>query len=77
MAMCGVVLTKSVSSTLAYTSQPYPEAMDMRPAVQYKPCAASLRYQTGNIIMFTQFQEGNLLFKTRNDAESSEKSGDY
>ena len=32
------------------------------------------RKKTGNIITFTQFEEGNLLSETRNDAESSEES---
>ena len=48
-----VVFDESFSSALAYTSQPYSEAMPMRQAVTYTPCAASLREQTGDIIMFT------------------------
>ena len=46
----------------------------MHPAVTYTPCAASLREQTGDIITFAQFEEGNILTKTRNDAESGDKS---
>ena len=46
----------------------------MRPAVTYKPCATSSREQTGDIITFTQFEEGNILTKTRNDAESGDES---
>ena len=38
-----VVFDESLSSALAYTSQPYPEAMVMLPAVTYTPCATSLR----------------------------------
>ena len=53
-------------------SQPYSEAMAMRPFVTYKPCATSSREQTGDIITFTQFEEGNLLSKTHNDAKSGE-----
>ena len=45
----------------------------MRPSVTYTPCATSSREQTGDIITFTQFEEGNLLSETSNDAESSEK----
>ena len=48
--------------------------MAMRPAVTYTPCAMSLREQTGDIITFAQFEEGNILTKTRNDAESGDKS---
>ena len=32
--------------------------------------------QTGDIITFTQFEEGNILTNTRNDAESGDKSVD-
>ena len=38
-------------------------------AVTYTPCATSLREQTGNMITFTQFEEGSILTKTRNYAE--------
>ena len=55
-------------------SQPYSEAISMRLAVTYKPCDTSSREQTGNIITFTQFEEGNIKTKTRNDAESGDKS---
>ena len=58
---------------LAYTSQPYSEAMVMCRAVTYTPCATSSREQTGYIITFTQFEEGNILTKNRNNAESVDK----
>ena len=48
----------------------------MRLAVTYKPCGTSLREQTSNIIMSAQFEKGNILTKTRNDAESDEESDD-
>ena len=64
------------SSALAYTSQPYLEAMAIRPAVTYTPCATSSREKTGDIITFTQFEEWNILTKTRNDAESGDESDD-
>ena len=51
---------ESFSSALVYTSQLYSEAMVMRPAVRYTPCATSSREQTGDIIMFEQFEEGNI-----------------
>ena len=38
--------------------------------------AKSLREQTGNIIMFTQFEEGNLLYETRDNMESGDESDD-
>ena len=42
----------------------------MRPAVTYTPCYKSSREQTGDIITFIQFKDGNIWPKTRNDAES-------
>ena len=69
-----VMFDESFSSALAYTSQPYSEAMVMRPEVTYTSYGTSLREQTGNIITFTQFEEGNILTKTRNDAESGDES---
>ena len=55
-----VVFDKSVSSALSYTPRPYSEVMAMRPAVTYTPYATSSREQTGNVITFTQFEEGNI-----------------
>ena len=46
----------------------------MRPAVTYTLYATSLKEQTGDVIMFAQFEEGNILTETRNDAESGDKS---
>ena len=46
----------------------------MRPAVTYTPCATSSREQTVNIITVTQFEEGDILSETRNEAESSDES---
>ena len=68
-----VLFDESLSSALAYTLQPYSEAMVKRLAVTYTPCATSSREQTGDIITFTQFEEGNILTETRSDAESSDK----
>ena len=62
-----VVFDKSFSSALSYTSRPYSEAMAMRPAVMYNPYAISSREQTGAIIMFAQFEEGNILTETSSD----------
>ena len=50
--------------------------MATRPAVMHTPCATSLRGKTGDIITFAQFEEGNLVTKTRNNAESGDKSDD-
>ena len=68
-----VVLDESFSSALSYTSQPYSEAIVTRPVVAYTPCGTSSREQTGDIITFSQFEEGDILTKTRNDAESGDK----
>ena len=54
-------------------SQPYVEAMAMRPDVSYIPCATSSRGETGNIITFTYFEEGDLLYENRDDAENGDK----
>ena len=67
---------ESFCSKLAYTSQIYAEAMAMRPAVSYIPYTIYSKEQTGDIITFAQFKEGNLLSQTRDDAESGEKSDD-
>ena len=68
------IFDESLSSTIAYTSQPYAESMNVHMDVSYIPCATSSRKHTGDIIRFTQFQEGNLLSETWDDAESSDKS---
>ena len=47
--------------------------MAMRPDVSNKPYATSSMEQTGNIITFVQIEEGNILTKIYNDAESGNK----
>ena len=48
--------------------------MAMRLEVTYTPYGTSSKEQTGNVIKFVQFEEGNILTETRNDAESGDKS---
>ena len=67
-----VVFDEIFSSALAYMSQHYSEAMSMRLAVTYKPCATYLRGQTGDIITLAHFEEGNILTQTCNNAEISD-----
>ena len=73
---------ESFSSALAYTSQPYYEAMAMNPSVTYTPCDTSLRKQNGNIITFTLFEEEgspsetDSPSETRNNSESGDKFDD-
>ena len=50
--------------------------MAMRPAVTYTPYATSSKEQTGDIITFSHFEKGDLVSKTCNDAEISDKSDD-
>ena len=50
--------------------------MDMRLSVTYTTYAKSSKEQTGNIITFAHFEEGNLLSETREDAESGDESDD-
>ena len=54
--------------TLAYKSQLYAKAMNMRPYVSYIPCATYLRVKTSDIIRFAHFEEGNLLSETFDNA---------
>ena len=54
---------------LVYTSQPYVDTMDVQLAVPYISYNASSRGDTGNIITFPQFEEGNLLSETRDNKE--------
>ena len=65
---------KSFSSALSYTSQPYLEAMAIRPAVTYTPYATSSKEKTGHVITFAQFEEGDVLTETRNGTESGDES---
>ena len=46
----------------------------MRLAVTYTPYTTTSKEQTGNVITFAQFEEGNILTETRNNAESGDKS---
>ena len=55
-----VMFDERFSSALSYMSRPYSEAMAMRPAVTYTPYATSSRVQTGDVITFAQFEEGNI-----------------
>ena len=55
-----VVFDEIFSSALKYTSKTYLEAMVMRTAVTYTPCATSSREKTGDLITFAQFEEGNI-----------------
>ena len=47
-----VVFYERCLCKLEYTSQPYEEAMDVRPDVSYTPYYASTREKTGNLITF-------------------------
>ena len=69
-----VVFDEKKSSALAYMSQPYSEEMAMRLAVTSTPYVTSSKEQTGDVITFTQFEEGNILTETRNDAEIGDES---
>ena len=46
----------------------------MRPEVTYTPYATSSNEQNGDIITFTQFEEGKILTETCNDAVSGDES---
>ena len=57
-------------------SQPYSEAIAMKPDVSYIPYATSSKGKTGDIITFAQFEEDNLLLKYRNNTEIGNRSDD-
>ena len=65
---------KSFSTALSYTSRPYSEATEMRPTVTYTPYTTSSKEQTGDVITFAQFEEGNLISENCNDTESGDES---
>ena len=48
--------------------------MAVRLAVKYTPYDMFSKEQTGDVITFAQFEEGNLLPETRNNTESGDKS---
>ena len=48
----------------------------MRPSLTYTPYDIYSKEQTGNITTFTQFEEGNLLSGTHENAESGDKFDD-
>ena len=73
---CDVVFDERLYSVFLYMSQPYSVGTYTRQAVSYIPYTTSSRYQTGNIITFTQFEEGDLFYQTRDDMETSNKSDD-
>ena len=45
----------------------------MRPTVTYTPYGTSSKEQTGDVITFAQFEEGNSLTETRNDTERGDE----
>ena len=65
---------KKVFSALSYTSRPYAESMAMRLTVTYNPYATSSKEQTGDVITFAQFEEGNLITENHNNTESGDES---
>ena len=50
--------------------------MAMRLFVSYIPCDTSSKEQTGDIITFVQFEDGNLWSETHNNAESGDEPDD-
>ena len=48
--------------------------MAMRPAVTYIPYATSSKEQTGNVIKFAHFEEGDFWTETHNDTERGDES---
>ena len=68
------VFDEIFSSALAYTSQPYSEAMSVCTSITYTHCVTSSKEQTGDIIMFAHFEEGKLLSETREDLGNGDKS---
>ena len=57
-------------------SQPYSKVMAMRTDVSCIPCDTYSKGKTGDIITFSQFEEGNLLSETCDNTESNKESDD-
>ena len=66
-----VIFDETFTSALAYTSHPYHEAMVTCPSVSFIPFATSSHEQTGDVIMFAQFEEGN---RCNEDTETSKET---
>ena len=64
-----LVFDETFSSVLSYTSHPYSEALAMQSVVLYIPYTTSSHEQTGDIITFAQFEEGDLLENEHNIVE--------
>ena len=64
-----VVFDENISIALSYTSRPYSEALAMWPEVLHIIYGTSSNEQTGDIITFAQFEEGNLVENKRNEDE--------
>ena len=64
-----VVFGKTFSSSLAYTSHPYSDALAIQTEVSYILYATSSHEQTGNIITFAQSEEGTLVENECNTEE--------
>ena len=58
----GVVSDKTFSSALAYKSHQYSEELATWPTLLYIPYATSSNKQTGNILTFGKFEDGNLVY---------------
>ena len=71
-----VVPVENISSTLAYTSRPYSEAMAMCLAVTLTPYATSSKEKNVDTTTLKQFEEGDLLSEISVNAESCDKSDD-
>ena len=64
-----VVFDETYFSVLEYTSRPYSEALAMQLSVLYITYTTSSHEQTGDIITFAKFEEGNLLENKINTEE--------
>ena len=64
-----IVFVEFFSIALAYTSHMYSEVLAYRPSVKYIPYTTSSHKQTGDIITFEQFEEGDLFENGLNVAE--------
>ena len=70
MTACDVAFDKSFQTAAGYTSQPYQETMIMRPGVTFQPQASLSLEQTGDVITFTQFEEGNFTESNRANSDA-------
>ena len=61
LALHDIVFDETFSSELAYTSSPYSDSLTIWPSLSYIPYTTLSHGQTGDIVIFSLFEEGGLV----------------